>query len=142
MNHHPMGYFTQEFLDFFKELTRNNKKVWFDKNRKTYEQIVREPFKAFISELIFRIQEFEVDFEVTPKQAIFRINRDIRFAKDKTPYKTYVSANMQPGGRTQAGHPGYYIHLGVDIAHVGGGAHHVTKEHTYGIRSKIMTSSS
>ncbi len=77
-----MSYFTEEFISFFEELNENNNREWFHSNKKQYEKFVKEPFKQFIEELIYRIQEKEPDLAITAKDAIFRIYRDIRFSKD------------------------------------------------------------
>lgn len=113
-----MNYFSTDFLAFFKELASNNHKDWFDENRKRYEKEVKEPFKFFVDDLIGHIRgAHEPDLLIKPKDAIFRINRDIRFSKDKTPYKTNVSALLSPKGRKSADYPALYIELGP--AHLG-----------------------
>lgn len=106
-----MKYFEQDFLDFFTELTENNRKEWFDENRKRYEKIVKDPFKHFVGELISELSADDPTIRVEPRDCIFRINRDIRFAKDKTPYKTDVSAAIAPGGRKNMATPGVYVKL-------------------------------
>ena len=91
--------FEKDFIDFFKELAQNNNKEWFDSNRKRYESSIKKPFKEFISKLISEIQLHDSEVLIEPKDAIFRINRDIRFSKDKTPYKLQTSAIVSAGGR-------------------------------------------
>ncbi|HNR54889.1 MAG TPA: DUF2461 family protein, partial [Flavobacteriales bacterium] len=86
-----MAWFTNDFNDFFKDLAKNNNKEWFDANRKRYEASVKEPFTAFVAEAIKRIGKHDKAVRIEPKEAIFRINRDIRFSKDKTPYKLNAS---------------------------------------------------
>lgn len=116
-----MGYFTQDYLDFFKELASNNNKEWFDKNRKRYENVVREPFKKFVSELIAAMAGQDPELDLEAKDAIFRINRDIRFSKDKTPYKLNNSAIISPRGRKDKNYPGIYIEFGPEkLAFYGG----------------------
>jgi uncharacterized protein (TIGR02453 family) len=109
-----MTHFTEEYHKFFRGLARNNNKEWFDKNRKTYDQYVKEPFHAFVEEMIVRIHADNPDILITASEAIFRINRDIRFSKDKTPYKTHLSAFISPGGKKAKDEPGFYFQLGVD----------------------------
>ena len=77
-----MAYFNKEFIKFFKELNKNNHKEWFDENRKRYEKEVKEPFQKFIDEMIGMINSDDPDVRIEAKDAIFRINRDIRFSKD------------------------------------------------------------
>ncbi|MFV2015321.1 MAG: DUF2461 domain-containing protein, partial [Candidatus Heimdallarchaeota archaeon] len=97
------------------------------------------PFNEFISELIFRIQEFDSDLSLEAKDAIFRINRDLRFSKDKSPYKTWISANMNnQGKRTSPNSVGYYVHIDPEFVQIGGGSYHLDKYGTQAIRSAIM----
>ena len=81
-----MTYFTKDFLDFFKELAANNHKDWFHANKKRYEASVKDPFKVFVQDMIDRAAAKDDRFAGEAKNAIFRINRDIRFSKDKSPY--------------------------------------------------------
>jgi uncharacterized protein (TIGR02453 family) len=135
-----MVNFNRKFLDFFRKLSQNNNKVWFDKNRSTYETEVKAPFKELVNEMILRINQEDPDLDIEAKDAIFRINRDIRFSKDKTPYKTNVSANIARGGRKSHNVPGFYIHFGFDSAVIAGGVHAPDKEGLYKIRAKIAKS--
>ena len=96
-----MAYFDKRFYQFFEGLAMDNSKAYFDAHRKVYEQAVREPFKELVGDMIMRVREHEPEIAIEPKDAIFRINRDIRFTKDKTPYKTHVGAHISRGGRTR-----------------------------------------
>ena len=116
------SYFSKDFLDFFKELAANNNKDWFDANRKRYDKSVKEPFKAFVADLISESQKIDPSIDIEAKDAIFRINRDIRFSKDKTPYKLDRSAIISAAGRKDHSIPGFYIALGPDKTYLGGGA--------------------
>ena len=87
-----MPYFSPAFGSFFTGLSANNNKEWFDANRKTYEAEVKKPFAAFVEEMILRMSKHEPEIGIKPTDAISRINKDIRFSKDKTPYNTHVSA--------------------------------------------------
>ncbi len=116
-----MKYFTSDYLLFFKELAPNNNKDWFDKNRKRYENSVREPFKVFVDALIDAISKEDTEVHITQKEAIFRINRDIRFAKDKTPYKLNNSAIISKTGRKDKSYPGIYIDFGPEKLGIYGG---------------------
>ena len=117
-----MIYFEEDFLDFFKQLAANNNKDWFDENRKRYENIVREPFKIFVAEVISEINKDDETINIEAKDAIFRINRDIRFSKDKTPYKLHVGAVISQLGRKDKSIPGIYFELGPEYIGVFGGA--------------------
>jgi uncharacterized protein (TIGR02453 family) len=116
-----MAFFNQDYLDFFKELAANNHKAWFDANRKRYETVVRDPFRNFIAQLITEMSKTDPELEIEAKDAIFRINRDIRFSKDKTPYKLNNSAIISKEGRKNKNHPGVYLELGPEkLAFYGG----------------------
>ena len=117
-----MQYFNSDFLEFFKELAANNHKGWFDENRKRYEKEVKEPFKKFVGDLIEELKsKFEPELLIAPKDAIYRINRDIRFAKDKTPYKTNVSALISPRGRKAYSYAANYFELSPEHLGIYGG---------------------
>jgi uncharacterized protein (DUF2461 family) len=106
-----MSFFTADYLDFFKELAANNHKEWFDANRKRYETSVKEPFKAFTQHLIDELAKKEPVFgDLKASDCIFRINRDIRFSKDKTPYKTMCSAVISPNGKKSSSIHGIYLY--------------------------------
>ena len=135
-----MPYFSPDYLEFFKELAGNNNKEWFDRNRKRYESVVREPFKNFIGQLIAEMSKSDPELDIDPKKAIFRINRDIRFSKDKTPYKLYNSALISPAGRKDKNNPGIYLEFSPEKLGVYGGIYmpspaQVQKVRTYMIQN-------
>lgn len=132
-----MSYFTHDFLDFFKELEENNVKEWFHEHKKRYEKNVKAPFHDFISDMIKRIQVKDPEVRIEPKDAIFRINRDIRFSPDKSPYKTHVAAVISRDGRKNHATPGFYIHLNHKQAMAGGGGYFISKEQLYTLRENI-----
>lgn len=134
-----MAHFSKDYIDFFTELAFNNEKSWFDVNRKRYEQSVREPFKAFTMEVIKGVQEFDPTIgDLEPKHVMFRINRDLRFSKDKTPYNTWLSAAIVGGGKKNGdSHPGYYFRFAVDNVHLGGGIYSPSRERLLDIRRAI-----
>ena len=132
------AYFSKDFLDFFKELAANNNKDWFDANRKRYEKNVKDPFKAFITDLITEVKKMDSSVDIEAKDAIFRINRDIRFSKDKTPYKLDRSAIISAAGRKDHSKPGFYIALGPDKTFLGGGAYFLKPEQLQDLRTFIM----
>jgi uncharacterized protein (TIGR02453 family) len=132
-----MAHFGDEYLKFFKGLAKNNSKEWFDKNRATYNQYVKTPFYAFVEEMIVRIHADNPDVLINASEAIFRINRDIRFSKDKTPYKTHLSAFISPGGKKAKDEPGFYFQLGVDGIRIYSGIHLPDKENLEKLRRAI-----
>ena len=133
-----MAFFKQDFLDFFIELAPNNNKVWFDLNRKRYEDNVREPFKEFVAHLIVKIAEKDKSFkELDAKDCIFRINRDIRFSKDKRPYKLMMSAVVAPEGKKSKAVNGIYFELGPEHVRAYGGIYEIDKDDLLTVREGI-----
>jgi uncharacterized protein (TIGR02453 family) len=132
-----MAFFTQDYLDFFMELAANNHKNWFDANRKRYEKSVKLPFKAFTEAVIDAYFEGNEANKIQSKDAIFRINRDIRFSNDKTPYKTQMSAIISAGGKKDKTNPGLYFEMGPEHIRVYGGVYMLEKEQLYAVRSYI-----
>lgn len=137
INEETMTYFSSDFVKFFDELEENNHKDWFDENRKRYEKEIKSPFKAFVSDLILAIQKFDPDIMIKPKDAIFRINRDIRFSKNKQPYKNNVAAYISRISKKEA-FSGYYVHLDAEGIWLGGGLYNLTTENLYKVRQEIL----
>ncbi len=127
-----------DFLEFLKDLTNNNQREWFHANKKRYEQTLKAPFKELVQTLIDGIQKFDPTVQIEPKDAIFRINRDIRFSKDKSPYKTHVSALISKGGRRDKVLPGYYLQIGQGALMIGGGAYFLEKDRLQKVREHIL----
>lgn len=133
-----MAWFTNDFNAFFKDLAKNNNKDWFDANRKRYEASVKKPFEAFVAEAIKQVAKHDKNVRIEPKEAIFRINRDIRFSKDKTPYKLNTSAIVSAAGRKDHSTPGIYFELGPESVKFYGGAYEPEKDQLEKIRTAIM----
>lgn len=133
-----MAWFTNDFNAFFKDLAKHNHKEWFDANRKRYERNVKEPFSAFVSEAIQRIGKHDHAVRIEAKDAIFRINRDIRFSKDKTPYKLEASAIISPAGRKDHTVPGIYFAFGPESVKFYGGCYQPDKDQLARIRTAIL----
>lgn len=97
-------------LIFLKNLKKNNSKEWFEANRQKY-QAAKENFEEFVALLLEQMIMFDSDLhELSAKDCIFRINRDVRFSKDKTPYKVSRSASFNKGGKKSV-NAGYYVHI-------------------------------
>lgn len=97
-------------LHFLKDLKKNNNKIWFDQHKEKYLE-AKTDFELFVKDLLDRMASFEPDIkDLEPKQCTFRINRDIRFSKNKTPYKVSLSAAFNKGGKKSI-YAGYYFHL-------------------------------
>ncbi len=109
-------------LDFLSQLAQHNNKAWFDEHRAVYET-AKSAFADFVDDLIRGISKFDDVGDLSASDCVFRINRDVRFSKDKSPYKTNMGAHIAPGGR-KSGKLGYYVHLQPhDQSFVGGGLH-------------------
>ena len=123
-------------LEFLKELELNNNREWFTANKATYEE-AKQVFEEFINGVIPGIAKFDdgVKF-LTAKDCVFRIYRDVRFAKDKSPYKTNFGAFMARGGKKSHG-PGYYFHIQPGDCFISGGVWMPEAEVTKKIRDEI-----
>src|ERR1044071_4385243 len=120
--------FTKASLTFFRGLAAHNEKPWFEKNRAVYESAVRAPMRELIEDMDVLFKDFAPEMTGDPKRSMFRINRDIRFSKDKSPYKTHAAcwfhhraASSQVGAEAEAGSAGFYFHLQPGKSFVGGG---------------------
>jgi uncharacterized protein (TIGR02453 family) len=105
---------------FLKDLGKHNDKTWFEANRKTYE-LIKGDFIKTVEELIAGIAVFDEPIgELEAKKCVFRINRDVRFSKDKSPYKTNMGASFNKGGK-KVQNAGYYFHCEPGRNFVAGG---------------------
>ena len=110
----------KETLQFLKNLKKNNNKPWFDEHRKQYEA-AKKDFELLTAEVIKATGKFDDTIQhLLPKDCLFRINRDIRFAKDKTPYKTNFGMSLSKGGKKGL-EAGYYLHCEPGSGFIGGG---------------------
>jgi uncharacterized protein (TIGR02453 family) len=107
-------------LKFLGDLKKNNNKPWFDAHRKEYDS-ARSDFEKLIQNILDIHSEKDPDLKgLVAKQCMFRINRDVRFSKDKSPYKTNFGASMDRGGKKSI-YAGYYFHLEPGSSFIGGG---------------------
>ena len=132
-----MQYFTEDYLNFFKELRKNNNRDWFHKQKKRYEVSVKNPFTHFITAVIEEIQKQQT-LNADAKDCILRINRDIRFSKDKTPYNLHQTAFVSSGGRKNKSIPGIFLRLSADMVGIMGGCYGPDKDQLVAIRKAIM----
>lgn len=127
---------TQNILKFLKGLKANNTKEWMDENKSWYQEC-RAEFVSFVSDVLSGIASFDdAVLGLDPKKCIFRINRDIRFSNDKSPYKTNFGAAMGEGGRT-SGNPIYYFHMEPGNSFMAGGLYMPPGETLKKIRQEI-----
>jgi uncharacterized protein (TIGR02453 family) len=129
---------TEAFYEFFIGLSANNQKSWFDENRGRYERDVKALFLEFVTSVLAKMSAIDPRFEgLEAKQCIFRINKDVRFSKDKSPYKLHCAAAIQIGGRKEMGAGGLYIQLGPEECGIYSGVYMPEKEELMRIRGLI-----
>ncbi len=126
----------EKLIPFLKKVKSNNNKEWFDKNRPEYE-MVREELIALLGEIIKKFGKTDPSIASTDaRKSIFRINRDIRFSKDKAPYKTNMGGYMADGGK-KSPKGGYYLHLEPGNCFIAGGVWMPEPEHLKKIRQEV-----
>ncbi len=100
----------QQIFKFLRAIAKNNNREWFEKNKSTYLES-KENFEEFLRNLLLELAKFDKGLMgLNPKKLAFRIYRDVRFSKDKRPYKVNMGAGFSPGGK-MIQEPGYYIHI-------------------------------
>lgn len=126
----------KEVIQYLQLLESNNDRDWFNANRDLYEQ-AREQFELTATSIIAGISSFDNSIGLVPaKECMFRIYRDVRFSKNKLPYKNNMGASIKPGGR-KSGRAGYYIHIEPGRSFVGGGIYMPEPETLKKIRQEI-----
>lgn len=123
----PFGGFRPGAFTFLRGLRKNNRRDWFELHRETYEREVLTPMKALVEELDVRFAALAPEFVGDPKRSLFRIYRDVRFSKDKSPYKAHAALwiyHRAPGrgvGGEVEGGAGFYLHVEPGASLVAGG---------------------
>ena len=116
-----------EVKEFFEQLKENNSKEWFDEHRDFYEKYIRDNSKLLIEDMGRRFAELGLPFVADKRRSMFRINRDIRFSKNKDPYKTnlgiFFPFNLYHTGEKPIHALGLYFHLDHSEAFIAGGLH-------------------
>ena len=130
---------SQNTFKFLKDLKNNNNREWFTANKERYEAAKKE-FEEYINSLIPKIALFDKSVgHLTAKNCVFRIYRDVRFAKDKSPYKTHFGAYITSSNKKTDVHAdaGYYIHLEDGASMIAGGAYTPPSAWLNAIRQEI-----
>jgi uncharacterized protein (TIGR02453 family) len=123
-------------FNFLVQLKENNNREWFQSNKVWYDES-KEDFENFVSKLISEINQFHPEIgPIDPKSTVFRIYRDVRFSRDKAPYKTNMGAHVVVGGK-KSGNAGYYFHLEPDGSFLAGGAHMPSPDQLKTLRKEI-----
>ena len=117
--------FPREGFDFLRDLAENNNKPWFEANRRGYDEGLLGPGRLFVSAMGMALSEFAPGIHAEPRVSgsIFRIHRDIRFSRDKRPYKTHFDMWFWQGNRHSRDCPGYFLRLTPDAVVAGAGRH-------------------
>lgn len=123
-----MPLFSRASLDFLRGLARHNHKSWFEAHREDYERHVRQPMADLVEEMDLRLGSFAPEITGDPKRSVFRIYRDVRFSRDKSPYKTHAACwffhaggSSKVGREAHGGGAGFYFHLEPGRSMAGGG---------------------
>jgi uncharacterized protein (TIGR02453 family) len=128
----------KETVDFLKRLDANNDRDWFNSNKAAF-QSANDNVIALTGELIGRIAKFDPEVgSLDPKSCVFRIYRDVRFSKDKSPYKTNLAAFIAPGGKKTMS-PGYYFHIQPRMFFAAAGKHMPDASELLKIRNAVAT---
>lgn len=127
----------QKTIDFLKILKNNNNKDWFEKNKADY-LTAKEEFESLVDKLIKGLSKNDkkISSQLKAKDCTFRIYKDVRFSKDKTPYKTNMGASMNPGGKKSM-EAGYYLHIEPGACFLAGGVYMPEPPQLNAIRQEI-----
>lgn len=131
-----MAWLSEDALDFLRELELNNNREWFEANKKRYESSVKKPMEALAADLITRMRELDPEINMEPKKALFRIHRDTRFSKDKSPYKTNAALAISSSSKDFS-RPGLYLNLEPSLIAFGSGVYMPTPEQLKSLRHHI-----
>ena len=129
--------FPPEGLKFLRDLTRHNDREWFQARKPVYEEHVKQPMLALAAALNGDFAKFAPEYVTDPAKAVFRIYRDTRFSKDKTPYKTHIAAQFGRRDLAKMGGAGFYFSIAPEHVEAGGGAYMPSPETLRALRARI-----
>ena len=132
----PFPGFPAEALQFFRGLARNNNREWFLPRKPLFEEKVKEPMRQLVDALNIALHDFAPEYETDPDKAVFRIYRDVRFSKDKKPYKEQIAATFRSSGAPHH-QGGYYFAISHKSVAVGGGVYMPEPDLLLAIRQRI-----
>lgn len=130
----------KDYFDFLNELKANNNREWFNDNKPRFKESVQEPLAAFVEAMAPRLKKISKHFVADPRLnggSVFRIYKDVRFSKDKSPYKTHGGVQFRHALGKDAHAPGFYVHLAPDEIFYGGGIWHPPAPKLLKIREAI-----
>ena len=131
------SYFSKETFRFLDDLAQNNDRAWFAANKVRYEAHVREPALALIADFAPRLARISRHFAATPR-SLYRLQRDTRFSKDKSPYKSHAGIHFRHERAKDAHAPGFYLHLEPGSVFAGVGIWHPEPDALRRIREHIV----
>ena len=134
-------YFTPELFRFLAELAAHNERPWFEANKARYRTAIQEPLLRFIADFAPELKEISPHFVADPRPqggSMFRIYRDVRFAADKSPYKTHAAAQFRHRAAKDVHAPGFYLHLEPGGCFVGVGIWHPDGPTLAAIRAALV----
>jgi uncharacterized protein (TIGR02453 family) len=137
----PAAHFTKDTFDFLRELKDNNRRDWFEANKARYREHVLEPAVRFVSDFEAPLAKISASHRADPRSnggSIFRIHRDTRFSKDKSPYKTHLAMQFRHFQAKDVHTPGFYVHLEPGGVFVGIGIWHPDGSSLGRIRAYII----
>jgi uncharacterized protein (TIGR02453 family) len=136
--------FTPRSLTFLRQLKRNNRREWFIERKTEFDDLLWAPMREFVEEMDVRLAAFAPELTGSPKRSIFRIYRDVRFSKDKSPYKTHlgawfthINAGHGVGSETHGAGAGFYFHLEPGASFSAAGIWMPPREALHAIRDRI-----
>jgi uncharacterized protein (TIGR02453 family) len=130
------SYFSRRTFAFLRDLKENNDRAWFAAQRERYERDVREPALRLIEDFGPRLTKLSPHFRATPR-SLFRIHRDTRFSKDKSPYKTAIGVHFRHDLGRDAHTPGFYLHIAPGDVFLALGIWHPDADALRAIRERI-----
>jgi uncharacterized protein (TIGR02453 family) len=129
--------FPEEGIQFLRSLKRNNNREWFRNHKTIYETHVKKPMTDLIEAMAPEFERFAPEMIASPKVSAYRIYRDTRFSKDKSPYKTHVAAVFPRADLGKHQGAGFYVHIDPTEVLIGGGLYMVMPEDLQAIRNHI-----
>ena len=137
MKHQSFSAFPKEGLQFLRLLKRNNNREWFHQHKSIYESQIKTPIHNLIETLGRDFQNFAPELVASPKVSAYRIHRDTRFAKDKSPYKTHIAAVFPHAGLGKHEGAALYLHIDPSEFFIGGGLYMPLPEDLQVVRNHI-----
>lgn len=134
-------YFSKQTFEFLAALAANNERAWFEAHRQEYEDYVRTPALAFISDMALELPTISHHFRALPNKvggSLMRVQRNLRFSRDKTPYKTNIGIQFRHEVGKDIHAPGFYVHIEPGECFVAAGLWHPDADALFKIREGIV----